>query len=144
MAPVWSPRRTASISITPISRTTWSNRGRSLFSINLSICVVFARHLRNRRRDGPHRSMELGLADSAADKCEDALRARSEWPHRRHDQPAVRRQRRLLDRRDRRCGGGRDGGGLAGWGGKARGEVGGRLGQMARGPFREENGGGGW
>ena len=42
--------------------------------------------------------MELGLADSAADKCEDPLRAGCEWAHRRHDQPAVHRQRRPLDR----------------------------------------------
>jgi hypothetical protein len=42
-------------------------------------------HLRGRRREGPHRAMELGLADSAADEREDAVCAGSEWAHRRDD-----------------------------------------------------------
>src|SRR4029077_9979636 len=87
--------------------------------------------------------MELGLADSAADECEDAFRTCGEWAHRGHDQPAVRRQRRLLDRRNRRGGGGRDGGGVAGRREKTQRQLVGRLDQMARGPLRKENAGGG-
>ena len=56
-------------------------------------------HLRGGRREGPHRALALGLADRAADKRADPLRAGCERAHRRHDQSTVQRQRRVLDER---------------------------------------------
>ena len=60
------------------------------------------RHLRRRRREGPHRALGLGVEDLQARQRQDALHPRQLGPHSGHDQPSIQGQGPLLGDRERR------------------------------------------
>ncbi len=60
------------------------------------------RHLRRRRRIGPHRAMGLGVEDLQARGRQDPLHPRQLGPHSGYDQPSVKGQGPLLGDRERR------------------------------------------